>query len=71
MITSCLVVVILGEMAVGGSENVFKLSFESKRIELFNLDPSILVRHTFWSQVVGGYFTWMTIYGVNQTMVQR
>ena len=71
MITSCLIVVILGENAVGGSEKVFKLSYESKRIELFNLDPSILVRHTFWSQVVGGYFTWMTIYAVNQTMVQR
>ena len=28
-------------------------------------------RHSFWSQTVGGYFTWMTIYGVNQTMVQR
>ena len=71
MITSCLIVVIIGENAVGGSEKVFKLSYESKRIELFNLDPSILVRHTFWSQVVGGYFTWMTIYAVNQTMIQR
>ena len=71
MITSCLVVVILGENAVGGSEKVFKLNYESKRIELFNFDPSILVRHTFWSQVVGGYFTWMTIYAVNQTMIQR
>ena len=71
MIVSCLVVVILGEQAVGGSANVFKSSFDSGRIELFNFEPSILVRHTFWSQVVGGYFTWMTIYGVNQTMVQR
>ena len=72
MITSCLIVVILGEKSIeGGSETVFKLSFESKRIELFNFDPSILVRHTFWSQVVGGYFTWMTIYGINQTMIQR
>ena len=72
MITSCLIVVIIGERSIeGGSETVFKLSYESKRIELFNFDPSILVRHTFWSQVVGGYFTWMTIYGINQTMVQR
>ena len=71
MITSCLVVVILGEEASGGSAKVFELSYKSKRIELFNFDPSILVRHTFWSQVVGGYFTWMTIYGINQTMVQR
>ena len=26
-------------------------SYEGKRIELFNLDPSFLTRHTFWSQV--------------------
>ncbi len=71
MLTSSLAVVILGEMTVGGSERVFERNFVSKRIELFHLDPSILVRHTFWSQVVGGYFTWMTIYGVNQTMIQR
>ena len=50
---------------------MFKLSYESKRIELFNLDPSILMRHTFWSQLIGGYFAWMTMYGVSQTMVQR
>ena len=61
----------LGEHNAGGSENVFKFSYESKRIELFNLDPSILTRHTFWSQVTGGYFAWMTMYGISQTMVQR
>ena len=26
-------------------------SYEGKRVELFNLDPSFLTRHTFWSQV--------------------
>ena len=71
MLSSCLAVVIIGERAVGGSEEVFKANYESGRIELFNFDPSILTRHTFWSQVVGGYFTWMTIYGINQTMIQR
>ncbi len=28
-------------------------------------------RHTVWGLVIGGYFYWMTMYGVNQTMVQR
>ena len=86
------------------SHTTTRESYEGKRIELFNLDPSFLTRHTFWSQVgiwspvfdqdighncsalslslstkhfffdiqtVGGYFTWMTIYAVNQTMIQR
>jgi sodium-coupled monocarboxylate transporter 8/12 len=24
-----------------------------------------------WTMVVGGYFTWISIYGINQTQVQR
>ena len=44
MLFSSLIVVILGEAAVGGSEKVFKANFDAKRIELFNLDPSILTR---------------------------
>ena len=71
MLISSLVVVIVGENAVGGSATVFEKSFDSGRIELFNFDMSILTRHSFWSQVIGGYFTWMTIYGINQTMIQR
>ena len=29
------------------------------------------VRHTVWGMMIGGYFTWLSIYGINQTMVQR
>ena len=36
-----------------------------------SFDPSPGVRHTVWTLVVGGYFTWVTIYGVNQAQVQR
>ena len=64
-------VVIVGEGLVGGPGVVFKDSYTHGRIEIFNMDPSLLTRHTFWSQTVGGYFTWMTIYAVNQTMIQR
>ena len=28
-------------------------------------------RHTVWSMVIGGYFTWISVYGINQTQVQR
>ena len=71
MLFSCLVVVIVGEKVVGGPGRVFDVNYDNDRIEIFNLDLSLLTRHTFWSQTVGGYFTWMTIYAVNQTMIQR
>ncbi len=39
--------------------------------EIFNFDPDPRKRHTLWTMVVGGYFTWVSIYGINQTQVQR
>ena len=71
MLGSCLVVVMVGEKVVGGPGRVFDVSYHHNRIEIFTMDLSLLTRHTFWSQTVGGYFTWMTIYAVNQTMIQR
>ena len=35
----------------------------------FNPDPG--VRHTVWSLSFGALFTWLAIYGVNQSQVQR
>ena len=28
-------------------------------------------RHTLWGLIIGGYFTWVSIFGINQTQVQR
>jgi len=36
-----------------------------------NWDFNPTTRHTIWSLVIGGYFTWITIYGTNQAQVQR
>ena len=71
MLGSCLVVVVVGENMVSGPGKVFDVSYHHNRIEIFTMDLSLLKRHTFWSQTIGGYFTWMTIYAVNQTMIQR
>ena len=34
------------------------------KIFSFSLDPT--VRYTVWSQVIGGLFLWLTVYGINQ-----
>ena len=31
----------------------------------------IFCRHTVWSLIIGGFFTWISVYGINQTQVQR
>ena len=38
---------------------------------IFSFDPNPLVRHTFWTLVIGGFVTSMTIYSSNQAMIQR
>ena len=38
---------------------------------LFSFSPDPKVRHSAWSLVIGGTFTWVAIYGVNQAQVQR
>ncbi|XP_054708332.1 sodium-coupled monocarboxylate transporter 1-like [Uloborus diversus] len=66
-----LVVVIKGSVDMGGFSYVWSKSSEGERIEFFNFDADPTVRHTVWSLVIGGFFTWLSIYGVSQPMVQR
>ena len=37
----------------------------------YSFDPRMTTRHTVWAMVIGGYFTWISVYGINQTQVQR
>lgn len=71
MFGSFLAVIIKGNADTGGSSKVFDLNYQTGRIELFNFDPDMTTRHTVWGMLIGGYFTWISIYGINQTQVQR
>lgn len=62
-------VAIGGTLQLGGFENVLYLSRD--RLEFFNFDPNPTTRHTFWTQAIGGIFTFLSIYAVNQAQVQR
>ena len=36
-----------------------------------SFNPTLFQRHTFWSIMVGGFFTSLTVYGSNQATIQR
>jgi sodium-coupled monocarboxylate transporter 8/12 len=36
-----------------------------------SFDFDMTTRHTLWGTIIGGYFMWISIYGINQTQVQR
>ncbi|XP_067131948.1 sodium-coupled monocarboxylate transporter 1-like [Centruroides vittatus] len=71
MFAAMFAVAIKGVSDEGGIEKVWKINDEGGRIEFWNFDTSPLTRHTVWGLAIGGYFTWLAIYAVNQSMVQR
>lgn len=36
-----------------------------------SFNPNPTERHTVFGMTIGAYFTWMSVYGVSQAMVQR
>lgn len=71
MFGSFLAVIIKGNYDAGGTFKVFDSNYQTSRIELFNFSTDMTERHTVWAMIIGGYFTWISIYGINQTQVQR
>ncbi|XP_037949262.1 putative sodium-dependent multivitamin transporter [Teleopsis dalmanni] len=65
------VIVVSALKAEGGLGAIWNVAVERGRMEIneFSLDPT--VRHTFWSLIIGGIVTYLSLYGVNQTQVQR
>lgn len=55
----------------GGIGHVFRSAIDTNRIEppIFDITPTI--RHTIWSQVIGGVFYWVQTNAVSQNMIQR
>ncbi|CAG2110594.1 unnamed protein product [Medioppia subpectinata] len=71
MFTAMIIIIIKGTYDVGGVDVVWERARLTDRLQLFNLDPNPMTRHTFWSLTIGGIFIYVSIYGVNQTQVQR
>ncbi|NP_663398.2 sodium-coupled monocarboxylate transporter 1 [Mus musculus] len=64
-------VIIQASITQHGINKILSDAFNGGRLNFWNFDPNPLQRHTFWTIVIGGTFTWTTIYGVNQSQVQR
>ncbi|KAK6482711.1 sodium-coupled monocarboxylate transporter 1-like [Huso huso] len=64
-------VVIRTVVVQGGISPILNDSYHGGRLNFWDFDPNPLRRHTFWTIVFGGTFTWTGIYGVNQAQVQR
>nr|XP_020463648.1 LOW QUALITY PROTEIN: sodium-dependent multivitamin transporter-like [Monopterus albus] len=71
MFAGQLAVIVVGVQRTGGVAEVWRKVWEGNRISGLDLNPDPTERHTFWTLAVGGVFLMMSLYGVNQTQVQR
>ncbi|XP_044868095.1 sodium-coupled monocarboxylate transporter 2 isoform X2 [Mauremys mutica] len=71
MVVGFLTVLIQGTIQNGGPNNIWENASNGSRLAVFDFDVDPLRRHTFWTIAVGGTFTWLGIYGVNQSTIQR
>ncbi|XP_037824171.1 sodium-coupled monocarboxylate transporter 2-like isoform X1 [Lucilia sericata] len=70
MLSSVILVAVLGTLKVGGLNKVLEYADEGGRLDFFfSMDPR--VRSTFWNLFSGGIFLWVGHIGLNQSCVQR
>lgn len=71
MLVGYLAILIRGASAVGSWDVAWESAKRTERVVFddFRMEPS--VRHSVWALVIGAYFTWVAIFGVNQAQVQR
>ncbi|KAM8914928.1 sodium-coupled monocarboxylate transporter 1 isoform 2-T2 [Spinachia spinachia] len=71
MLAGFVAVIARGAVLQGGLTKIWEDAGRGGRLETFDFDPDPLKRHTFWTIVVGGSVMWVSIYGINQSQVQR
>ncbi|NWI93790.1 SC5AC protein, partial [Pitta sordida] len=71
MVAGFVTVLIRGTSLNGGPSKVLEDAHKGSRLNIIDFDADPLRRHTFWTIVIGGTFTWLGIYGVNQSTIQR
>lgn len=71
MLVAVVTVIVTAALDVGGLRRIWEIALEGERIELDNISVDPTVRHTWWSLTLGGFFTYLSLYSVNQVQVQR
>ncbi|XP_072939944.1 putative sodium-dependent multivitamin transporter isoform X2 [Epargyreus clarus] len=64
-------VVVFASVQLGGFDKIFIVAFERGRLDFSNVSVDPTERHTWWSIIIGGLTTYLSLYAVNHTQVQR
>ncbi|KAF6779186.1 hypothetical protein AHF37_01271 [Paragonimus kellicotti] len=69
--TGMCMIAIFGVIQAGGPQRVWAIALEHKRLQSFSFSPDPFLRHSVWSLSIGGAGMVLSIFGANQTLVQR
>ncbi|XP_013190264.2 putative sodium-dependent multivitamin transporter isoform X1 [Amyelois transitella] len=64
-------VVVFSSIELGGFTQIFVKASEGGRLNFNNFSPDPTERHTWWSLIIGGLITYLSLYAVNHTQIQR
>ncbi|KAH8298538.1 hypothetical protein KR044_009942 [Drosophila immigrans] len=71
MFAAIFAVIGVSAIKAGGLGPIWEVARERGRLEFFEFSTDPTVRHTWWTLIIGGMVTYLSLYGVNQTQVQR
>jgi len=71
MFAAIYTVIVCSCIDANGVTPILETAWERERIEFFNYSFDPTVRHTIWTQMIGGCFVYCSLYAVNQAQVQR
>ncbi|KAG7203383.1 hypothetical protein KM043_013454 [Ampulex compressa] len=71
MLLAVITIIIIAAVDAGGIDQIWRIAQNGSRIEFDNISTDPTVRHTWWSLTIGGFFTYLSLYSVNQVQVQR
>lgn len=71
MLASVFAIIICAGIKAGGLSEIWETAREGGRLEFFNFSVDPTHRHTFFTQIIGGFGVYLSLYGVNQVQVQR
>lgn len=71
MFGSMITIVVLGLIEVGGFGVLWSRATETGRTNVSIFDPDPRTRHTFWTGLIGAYFSWIPLFAGTQAQIQR
>jgi solute carrier family 5 (sodium-coupled monocarboxylate transporter), member 8/12 len=64
-------ILISGIGYANGIGDILKSARDNGRLDFGSLNPDPTIRHSWFTLLIGGLFTYLSLYGVNQTQIQR